>query len=322
MADIPPRRYLALLASREGLPLGHWLYPGRQSDVRIKTDASREFHARPGLGSFVLVADRGMVSAANLQALREERIEDVIAEGSRQSTARAGKYKAVTRSLEVKETKADGAERVPVCRNLEHTIEDARCAAKWTLRTATSLPPQQVALTYRVQWLVEPAFRSLKTPLELRWLSQTGEASVPGHAQTCELAYALVRINEDRLDLAGLFLNAENALHDPRGIQRAPLYGAGITITKTTPPSDHQKALPQAVCAPILERHTALQYEPKRRCASQTRFTMRSVHPGAAKRPCWRANGKLDDELDRFPHHIDGGIIVLHGHLRGGRHRI
>jgi hypothetical protein len=53
-----------------GLPLGHWLYPGKQSDVRSMAEASREFRDRLGLGSFVVVADRGMVSAANLEALR------------------------------------------------------------------------------------------------------------------------------------------------------------------------------------------------------------------------------------------------------------
>jgi hypothetical protein len=46
----------------EGLPLGHWLYPGKQSDVKSMAEASREFRDRLGLGSFVVVADRGMVS--------------------------------------------------------------------------------------------------------------------------------------------------------------------------------------------------------------------------------------------------------------------
>jgi hypothetical protein len=34
-----PQANLALLTSREGLPLGHWLYPGKQSDVKSMAEA-------------------------------------------------------------------------------------------------------------------------------------------------------------------------------------------------------------------------------------------------------------------------------------------
>jgi transposase len=307
-----PQANLALLTSREGLPLGHWLYPGKQSDVKSMAQASREFRARLGLGSFVVVADRGMVSAANLQALQDEGIEYVIAERLRRSTAnealaRAGRYKRVTRNLEVKEIKTEGKERVLVCRNAERAHEDARqrdaivqqlqdkIAAggvrdqlkagarrylkltgaspeidlkkvkddarydgKWVLRTTTSLPPEQVALAYRGLWRVEHAFRTLKTPLELRPLFHTSEAGIRGHVQACVLAYGLVRIIDDRLDAAGLDLNAKEALQDLARIQRAPLYRAGITVTKTSTPSEQHQRLLAAIGAPIPERHTAL----------------------------------------------------------------
>jgi transposase len=55
-----PQANLALLTSREGLPLGHWLYPGKQSDVKSMAEASREFRDRLAFGSFVVVADRGV----------------------------------------------------------------------------------------------------------------------------------------------------------------------------------------------------------------------------------------------------------------------
>ncbi len=38
-----PQANLALLTSREGLPLGHWLYPGKQSDVKSMAKANLEF---------------------------------------------------------------------------------------------------------------------------------------------------------------------------------------------------------------------------------------------------------------------------------------
>ena len=54
--------------------------------------------------------------------------------------------------------------------DLKKVQGDARHDGKWVLRTTTSLPPEQVALAYRVRWRVENAFRTLKTPHEL-WLS-------------------------------------------------------------------------------------------------------------------------------------------------------
>jgi len=307
-----PQANLALLTSREGLPLGHWLYPGRQSDVRSMAEASREFRDRLGLGSFVVVADRGMVSAANLEALRSEGVEYVIAERLRRSTAnaalaRAGRYKRVSRNLEVKEINTEGAERVLVCRNLERAAEDARQRdaivqqlqekieqggvrdhlkngarrylkltgatpeidlkrvqedarfdGKWVLRTTTSLPPEQVALAYRGLWRVENAFRTLKTPLELRPLFHTSEAGIRGHVQACVLAYALVRVIEDRLDAADLDTNAKDALQDLARIQRAPLARAGVTVTKTSTPTEQHRQLLAAIGAPTPERHAAL----------------------------------------------------------------
>jgi transposase len=60
--------------------------------------------------------------------------------------------------------------------DLKKVQEDARFDGKWVLRTTTSLPPEQVALAYRGLWRVENAFRTLKTPLELRPLFHTSEA--------------------------------------------------------------------------------------------------------------------------------------------------
>ncbi|MDF1523020.1 MAG: hypothetical protein P1P87_09410 [Trueperaceae bacterium] len=56
--------------------------------MKSTAEASREFRDRLGLGSFVVVANRGMVSAANLQALQDEKIECVIAERRRQPQVR------------------------------------------------------------------------------------------------------------------------------------------------------------------------------------------------------------------------------------------
>ena len=80
-----PQVSMGLLTSREGILLAHLLFPGRQSDARAMAEASNDFRARLNLGSFVVAADRGTVSGANLQALRDEDIRYVIAGRLRRS---------------------------------------------------------------------------------------------------------------------------------------------------------------------------------------------------------------------------------------------
>lgn len=306
-----PQVNLALLTSREGFPLSHWVFPGRQADVRSMQEASLEFRSRLGLGSFVVISDRGTISEANLERLRDEGIDYIIAERLRRKTtfealARAGRYKRVTRNLEVKEVNRDGKDRVILCRNqeraeedarkrrdiLEHLTEqleegtwreslkptarrylqvdggtpsinqkriknDARFDGKWVLRTTTSLPPEEVALAYRGLWRIEDAFRTIKTPLELRPIHHTSEAGVRGHVQACVLAYLLTTIIDDRLEKTGIDTNAHNALRELARIQRAPLHQAGLTITKTTTPNQHQKDLLTAIGATIPAKHHA-----------------------------------------------------------------
>jgi len=240
-----PQAKLALLTSREGLPLGHWLYPGKQSDVRSMAEATREFRARLPLGSLKVVADRGMLSAANLQALQEEKLKFIIAERLRRNTAeealsRPGRFERVTENLEVKEIKREESERILVCRNLTRAGEDARYERKSVLRTNISLPAEQVALAYRALWRVENAFRTLKTPCDLRPLFHTSEAGVRGHVQACVPAYALARIIEDRLDAAKLDLNAKDVLHTLESIQLVTIGLGSNSIERVSAPTNVQ----------------------------------------------------------------------------------
>jgi len=203
--------------------------------------ASREFRECLALGSFVAVADRGMVSATNLAALCEDGIDYNIAErlrrkASHEALSRAGHDQRVTPTIEVKEVSRDGVECLILCRNqaraeedahqrkaiLSHLgrqlemgswrdslkpgarrylkvdgsstrldrsriADDAKYDGKWVLRTTTTLPASEVALAYRGLWRVEDAFRTLKTPLELRPIHHKSENGVRGQVQSCVL---------------------------------------------------------------------------------------------------------------------------------------
>lgn len=116
-------------------------------------------------------------------------------------------------------------------------------------------PPAEVALAYCGLWRVEDAFRTLKTPLQVRPIHHTSEAGVRGHVQSCVLACLLTRIIADRLEKAGLEINAQAALSQLARIQRLPLQHAGLTITKTTIPDAEQRQILTAIGAALITQH-------------------------------------------------------------------
>jgi transposase len=57
----------------------------------------------------------------------------------------------------------------------------------------------EAALAYKGLWQVEQAFRTLKTPLELRPIYHLTERRVRGHITVCFLAFTLRQILKQRL---------------------------------------------------------------------------------------------------------------------------
>lgn len=128
---------LGLLTSREGYPLGHWLFPGEQSDVRSMGLVSADFRARLALGSFVVVADRGMVSA--------------------------GRYQRVAPTIEAKEVSLDGSERLILCRNQARAEDDAR--------------KREAILSHLEQHLTTGSWRESLMPGTRRYLKGDGSSA-------------------------------------------------------------------------------------------------------------------------------------------------
>jgi hypothetical protein len=100
--------------------------------------------------------------------------------------------------------------------------EDARYDGKWILRTNTDLPPEEIALAYKGLWQVEEAFRTLKTPLELRPIYHWTEARVRGHVMVCFLAFILrqqLRLKLKELGWEGSFTGLLEALNQVRAVE-------------------------------------------------------------------------------------------------------
>ena len=107
--------------------------------------------------------------------------------------------------------------------------EDARYDGKWILRTNTGLPPEEVALAYKGLWQVEEAFRTLKTPLELRPIYHWRESRVRGHVMVCFLAFILrqhLRLKLKEVGWEGSFSGLLDALGRVRAVEIED--GAGL----------------------------------------------------------------------------------------------
>ena len=72
------------------------------------------------------------------------------------------------------------------------------------LRTNTTLPAAQVALTYKRLWTVEEMFRSMKSLLTTRPIWHKCDETIRGHVFCTYLALVLRRALEDRLEAAGV----------------------------------------------------------------------------------------------------------------------
>ncbi|NLU51183.1 MAG: IS1634 family transposase, partial [Syntrophomonadaceae bacterium] len=69
--------------------------------------------------------------------------------------------------------------------------EEARYDGKYILRTNTTLPAEEVALAYKQLWMVEQAFREMKSNLELRPMYHWTDSRIRGHIMVCFLAFYL-----------------------------------------------------------------------------------------------------------------------------------
>ena len=83
--------------------------------------------------------------------------------------------------------------------DLEKVERDERYDGIWVLDTSTQLSAPEVAEAYKSLWRVERAFRTLKSPLELRPVRHWTEPRIRGHMVVCFLSFLLRTVLERRL---------------------------------------------------------------------------------------------------------------------------
>jgi hypothetical protein len=107
--------------------------------------------------------------------------------------------------------------------------EEQRFDGKWVLQTNTDLSAEQVALKYKQLWMVEAAFRSVKSVLETRPIYHKVDDTIRGHVFCSFLALLMLKELQARLDQRGTSLEWADIKRDLRALQEVEVQSDGHT---------------------------------------------------------------------------------------------
>jgi transposase len=91
---------------------------------------------------------------------------------------------------------------------------EERFDGKWVLRTNTTYSPEQVAFQYKQLWMVEQAFRAVKSVLETRPIYHKCDDTIRGHVFCSFLALMLMKELLSRLEVNGNTFEWEDIKRD------------------------------------------------------------------------------------------------------------
>src|SRR5438876_3004958 len=137
---------LALVVTREGMPLGYEVFAGNRTDVTTVEEIVDAMEARYGLANRVWVMDRGMMSTENVAWLQETGRRYPI--GTPKSDLRkwareiadATDWKSVRDGVEAKLcTGPEGAETFVLCRSVERREKEKAMHERFAQRIETAL---------------------------------------------------------------------------------------------------------------------------------------------------------------------------------------
>ena len=100
---------------------------------------------------------------------------------------------------------------------------EARYDGKWVLRTNTELSAQDVALKYKLLWMVEQMFRSTKSILETRPIWHKCDETIRGHVFCSFLALVLKTELYERLERKGCRYEWDDIRRDLEALQETEL---------------------------------------------------------------------------------------------------
>jgi transposase len=190
---------IALVVTREGMPLGYEVFAGNRVDVTTVEEIVRTMEERYGLAQRVWVMDRGMASAKNLAWLRQTGRRYLI--GASRSEARHWSrelaeerdWRTVRDGVEVKLcTGPDGTETFLLCRSQERREKEKAMHGRFAAQIEAGL----TRLGRRLAQARQPLERSAIERQLGRLLERNSRAA----------ARYLIRVHEDAAVASGLRL--------------------------------------------------------------------------------------------------------------------
>lgn len=100
---------------------------------------------------------------------------------------------------------------------------EGRYDGKWVLRTNTSYSPEEVAFQYKQLWMVEQAFRSVKSVLETRPVYHKCDDTIRGHVFCSFLALVMMKELLARLEAKGKKLEWNDIRRDLEALREVEL---------------------------------------------------------------------------------------------------
>jgi hypothetical protein len=137
---------LALVVTRDGMPLGYEVFAGNRTDVTTVEDIVEAMEARYGMAQRIWVMDRGMTSADNLDWLRETGRRYLVGTPKSElkkwagALAEARDWQAVRDGIEAKQCLGpDGVETFVLIRSVERREKERAMHARFARRIEDGL---------------------------------------------------------------------------------------------------------------------------------------------------------------------------------------
>ncbi len=139
---------VGILMTKEGLPIGHEVYPGNTNDIGAFKELIRIVKTRFNIRRVIIVCDRGMVSGDNLRTLELDGYEYIVGMRMRQLREEDAKkilsieeMTPLTRDLKGKEVRFKGRHLI-VCFNYEESLKDKKKREEIIARLVVKLKTQ------------------------------------------------------------------------------------------------------------------------------------------------------------------------------------
>ena len=171
---------LALVVTREGLPLGYELFAGNRADVTTVKEIVETMERRYGMASRIWVMDRGMASADNLKWLKAHGRRYLIGSTRAvlkqlvQEFATPQGWQSVSEGVTVKlVVGSDGEDHYLLCRSSQRRAKEQAMHQRFAERIEQGLK----RLAYRIEHSTKPLSRSALDRQIGRLLGANGHAA-------------------------------------------------------------------------------------------------------------------------------------------------